>query len=105
VVPGSHKANFAPPKSLLRYEAHRQSVRQVACKAGSAVIFTEALTHGTLPWTGERQRRTLLTRYTRGNMSYLRPRPTPAWATGERERVLFEPPYQQKRFGRPELPE
>ncbi|MBD0300676.1 MAG: mitomycin antibiotics/polyketide fumonisin biosynthesis protein, partial [Tolypothrix sp. T3-bin4] len=35
----------------------------VTVKAGSAVIFTEALTHGTLPWKGKNERRTLFYKY------------------------------------------
>lgn len=35
-------------------------------KAGSAVIFTEALTHGAMPWRANHERRTLLYRYAAG---------------------------------------
>ena len=40
-------------------------------KAGSAVIFTEALTHGTLPWTADHERRALFYRYTPGHMAFV----------------------------------
>jgi hypothetical protein len=103
VVPGSHKGNFTPPKSLLRYEAYRDLVRQVVCPAGSAVIFTEALVHGTLPWRSDSPRRSLLTRYTRATLAYVPPKPPPAWA-GERERKIMEPPYHP-RLKRPVLEE
>jgi len=105
VVPGSHKANFLPPKSLLRYEQYGDNIRQVVSPAGSAVIFTEAITHGTLPWKASHQRRTLLTRYTRANMAYVPPRPTPDWATSERDQILTQQPFKQERFGRKGLPE
>ena len=36
-------------------------------KAGDALIFTEGLTHGTLPWKGKHERRTLLYRYAAGS--------------------------------------
>ncbi len=32
-------------------------------QAGDALIFTEALTHGTLVWQGEHQRRSLIYKY------------------------------------------
>jgi hypothetical protein len=39
VVPGSHKANFNAPQSLSRFEKYQDNVRQICCRAGSAVIF------------------------------------------------------------------
>ena len=38
-------------------------VRRVTGPAGAAVIFTEALTHGALPWTGQGERRTVFFKY------------------------------------------
>jgi hypothetical protein len=104
VVPGSHKANFKPPASLLRVEAYREQIRQIACKAGSAVLFPEAITHGTLPWTSPQPRRTLLTRYTRAHMAYVPVVPPREWA-GEREKLMMEGPYHAGRFNRPALPD
>ncbi len=63
VVPGSHKANFPIPEKLSFYEAHREHVQEVHSQAGDALVFTEALTHGTLVWQGAHQRRSLLYRY------------------------------------------
>ena len=40
--------------------------KHLPMKAGSALIFTEALTHGTLPWTASHERRILLYRYAAG---------------------------------------
>ena len=34
------------------------------------IIFTEVLQHGTLPWTAEHDRRSILWRYSPGNMSF-----------------------------------
>ena len=33
------------------------------------IVFTEALTHGTKPWRGRQQRRTLLYRYAEGHIN------------------------------------
>ena len=38
-------------------------VQQIPMKAGSCCIFTEALTHGTLPWRSAAERRCLIYRY------------------------------------------
>jgi len=39
-------------------------------KAGDAVIFTETLTHATLPWNGDHQRRALLNKFSAGFQAY-----------------------------------
>ena len=71
MVPGSHKSNFACPSSLASLEKPGAWLRNVPQKAGSVVIFTEALTHGTLPWTADHERRALFYRYTPGYMAFV----------------------------------
>ena len=51
-IPGSHKSNYEPPMDVKRLETDLGVVRQVEARAGSAIIFTEALCHGTLPVEG-----------------------------------------------------
>ena len=63
VVPGSHKANLACPREMNRGEKYQEHVVEVNGRAGDAVIFTETLTHGTLPWEAEHQRRALLYKF------------------------------------------
>ena len=69
VVPGSHKAFFNLPPEVRDITAacdrfHDQTggalLKRVPCKAGSALIFTEALSHGCAPWRAPHQRRTML---------------------------------------------
>ena len=55
-VPGSHKSNYPMPDDVALLETDLGIVKQVEAKAGSVIIFTEALAHGTMPWTAERQR-------------------------------------------------
>ena len=43
VAPGSHKANFVTPTSMLLHES--SIMYDYCCPEGSLVIFTEALTH------------------------------------------------------------
>ncbi len=38
--------------------------------AGSVVLFSEALTHGTAPWNGAHQRRTLLYKYCQSHLAW-----------------------------------
>jgi hypothetical protein len=76
-VPGSHKAAFAFPDGWKDLANPHPCVRRVTGSAGSAIIFTEALTHGTLPWRGSDQRRTVFYKYS--------PRPL-AWS-----RTLYDP--------------
>jgi phytanoyl-CoA dioxygenase PhyH len=63
-VPGSHKANLPFPEDWRELEEDRDGlVRAVTGPAGTAIIFTEAMTHGTLPWRGTGERRTLFFKY------------------------------------------
>lgn len=71
-IPGSHKANYPCPLAMRRLEVGRQFVQHVPARAGSAIIFTEALTHGSIPWSGAHERRSVLYRYGPVNMSYSR---------------------------------
>lgn len=43
---------------------------QPATKAGDVVFFSEASTHGTLPWTASHERRAVIYRFAPSNMAY-----------------------------------
>jgi hypothetical protein len=62
-VPGSHKAGFPFPDSWKALADPHPTVRPLTGPAGSAIIFTEALVHGTMPWQGAGERRTLFYKY------------------------------------------
>ncbi|MCB9156465.1 MAG: phytanoyl-CoA dioxygenase family protein [Caldilineaceae bacterium] len=62
-VPGSHKSNFQFPNEWRELEHMQPFMRAVTGPAGTAIIFTEALTHGTLPWAGAGERRTLFFKF------------------------------------------
>jgi hypothetical protein len=70
VLPGSHKANLPCPRDLIQWEKYQEHVVEVNGKAGDAIIFTETLTHGTLPWTADHERRALLYKFSPGCMAY-----------------------------------
>jgi len=62
-IPGSHKAQYDMPGKYYSVEDN-PIARQVPQKAGDVVVFTEALTHGTMPWTtGANERRSVLLKY------------------------------------------
>ncbi len=63
VVAGSHKANFRLPGEHTDLRKPNPLARAVCGRAGSAVIFTEALSHGTLPWRADHQRRTVFFKF------------------------------------------
>lgn len=89
-VPGSHKASFAPVGGALA-----ELEVDVSMAAGDVVVFTEALTHGTSPWQGPEQRRTLLYKYSPGPSSWARDPAVGAEVLDqltERQRRLCQPP-------------
>jgi ectoine hydroxylase-related dioxygenase (phytanoyl-CoA dioxygenase family) len=103
-IPGSHKAMFPMPRRLFQIDGN-PLVRQVPQKAGDVVIFTEALTHGTWPWTDPNgQRRSVLLKYAPHYMQWGQ-KPMDADAVpglSERQRLLLEGAYV---WQRPALPQ
>lgn len=69
-IPGSHKANFPCPRPLQNMEKESPLVQQVPMKAGDCILFTEALTHGTLPWKASHQRRNLFFKYSPKHLTW-----------------------------------
>ena len=97
-IPGSHKSNFPCPEPFKSLEKRGLWLVQPPLKAGDVLIFSEALTHGTLPWTAEHERRSLLFKYSPGHQAWGR-----AYNRGadenmdETQRLLMEPPYVSRR--------
>jgi hypothetical protein len=69
IIPGSHKSDFPLPKAV-RDALCEWPVQQVPLEAGDAAIFTEATTHGAMPWFGQNDRRALLFKYCPGHMQW-----------------------------------
>ncbi len=105
-VPGSHRANLPLPDAL-----PPDDVVEVPLPPGSMLVFTEALTHGTLPWQGRVDRLTVVFKYAPGHIAW---NPAPGYRpdvfgeigsqglvrpehaalrTGSR-RALLHPPYE-----------
>ena len=94
-IPASHKANYECPQAFRDAHEQAECVIVPEVKAGSVVIFTEALTHGTAPWIGRRQRRSLLYKYSPAQQSWSKQhiQPPAGVELTSRQQLLFEPPY------------
>jgi ectoine hydroxylase-related dioxygenase (phytanoyl-CoA dioxygenase family) len=89
-IPGSHKANERLPS-----EVPGSWIKEVPQPAGSVLIFTEALTHGTIRWTAPYERRAVLFKYSPGHVAWARYREPPKtlWRLlSDEQRRLFQPP-------------
>lgn len=88
-IPGSHKAAFSMPHGV------DDLVVGVPLRAGDMVVFTEALTHGTLPWRATHDRLALLYKYAPGHLcwsEYTGWGPAVLDRCSQRQRLLLQPP-------------
>ncbi len=89
-IPGSHRAEEPVP------EGAESLVVEIPQRAGSLLVFTEALVHCTVPWNGSEDRLALLYKYSPGNSTwacYPAARPEVLPLLTPRQRKLVEPPY------------
>ena len=63
LVPGSHKVQEATPAGIRSVEDAMGLVVQPVMEAGDVLFFAETATHGTLPWKGAQERRSVLYKY------------------------------------------
>ncbi len=103
-VPGSHKSNFVRPNPLsavthghwemMDGDALAPGVVIPEAPAGSVVLFSEALTHGTAPWKGTHQRRTLIYKYCQSHIAWSPRRVPPPVSVPltPRQQILFQKP-------------
>jgi ectoine hydroxylase-related dioxygenase (phytanoyl-CoA dioxygenase family) len=103
VVPGSHKSNFPVPPLLADLADHdlAEHVKQPALMKGDCLIFTEAVLHGTLPWTASHQRRTIIYRFAPPGSAYGRGY-HPSWPASaldgmtDAQRAVMESPFHPR---------
>ena len=108
-IAGTHKSNVALPerwRDLSR--GVPDLVTRVPAKPGDAIVFTEALTHGTLPWTAEAVRKTVFYKFsphaTSWSANYLDPDDFRGYADmDDRKMAVLEPP-SARYPGRPTRP-
>lgn len=98
-VPGSHKSSYAFPEEWKQLSNMHPVVRRVTGPAGTAIVFTEALVHGTLPWRGADERRTAFYKYSPAALSwsanFYDPDEYPQLT--ERQRAILESPNARYR--------
>lgn len=99
-IPGSHKAQYRIPPAIQQTPEAWPCVVQPKLPAGSAVLFTESLTHGTAVWEGMHERRTLLFKYCVSQMAWSskRVRPPTGIELTERQQLLLREPADPHRF-------
>jgi len=93
-IPGSHKCNYRLPKAIYDNPELSSQVIIPEAPAGSVILFTESLTHGTYAWSGKHQRRSLLYKYCVSHTAWRPNRvslPDKVEVT-ERQKVLFQGP-------------
>jgi hypothetical protein len=97
-IPGSHKASFPAPESITCVGNASPAAQQIPCPAGSAILFTEALRHGTLGWSAPTERRTLFYKYSPRHLSWWGTYYDPdAFDYTERQRQILRSPYIARR--------
>ena len=100
---GSHKGHLPVPAAWLDLsKGVHPMITRVPARAGTAIIFTEALSHVTLPWTSPSTRTTLFYKYTRQGEAHCGPEHFfhPTGVDGfsgvdDRTRAILSPPSQE----------
>lgn len=93
-IPGSHKSNYKLPEQIDQTPEDFPSVIIPEAPAGSMVIFTESLTHGTAAWNAKHERRSLLYKYCVSHVAWTSrrvERPSNVTLT-KRQDILFREP-------------
>lgn len=71
-IPGSHKSNFSTPKDYFNIQNNPFALR-VPVKAGDAIVFNEAMTHGTWLPKANGRRLAIMMKYTYGHSAFRQP--------------------------------
>ncbi len=99
-IPGSHKSNFKMPQRIQDRPEDTPCVVIPNAPAGSVILFTESLTHGTASWRGPHDRRSLLYKYCVSQISWTNKRvqSPAAIELTPRQKILFCEPSDPHRF-------
>ena len=93
-IPGSHKTNYKLPQQISDAPEEAANVVIPEAPAGSVILFTEALTHGTAAWDAQHERRALLYKYCVSHVAWTARRVLPPSNTEltPRQQILFRDP-------------
>jgi len=99
-IPGSHKSNFKVPRQIHEAPEKAACVIIPEIPAGSVVLFSEAMMHGTALWKADHERRTLLFKYCVSQMAWSKARvlPPPDVPLTPRQRALLTEPADPHTF-------
>ena len=99
-VPGSHKSAYKMPQRVQDDLENSPCVLVPEAPAGSAILFTESLTHGTTAWRGQHQRRALLYKYSVSHLVWINERVQPPadFELTPRQKQLLADPGDPHRF-------
>ncbi len=108
-VPGSHKANLPfPDKWRDLSRGIPDCLTRVPACAGDAIVFTEALTHGTLPWEVDDTRQTLFYKFsphgTTWSADYFNPDDFRHYDDMDNRKLAILEPPNARYSGRPTAP-
>ena len=100
-VPGTHKSLHPMPGDWYRKLETNPVVRHVPMRAGDVLIFTEALTHGTMPWRSTAgERRSVLLKYCPHYMQWAqKPMDSDLEGLTDRQRRILDGAYVWQRTG------
>ena len=93
-IPGSHKSNYRLPQQISENFEESPNVIIPDMPAGSVILFSESLTHGTATWNAMHERRTLLYKYCVSHIAWTSRRvesPTSVEMTPRQQILLREP--------------
>ena len=99
-IPGSHKSTYKMPQQVQDDLEDSPCVLVPEAPAGSAILFTESLTHGTTAWRGRHQRRALLYKYSVSHLVWINERVQPPadFELTPRQKQLLADPGDPHRF-------
>jgi ectoine hydroxylase-related dioxygenase (phytanoyl-CoA dioxygenase family) len=97
-IPGSHKSNFKLPRQIHDAPDKASCVVIPKIPAGSVVLFSEAMMHGTAPWRADHERRTLLDCVSQMAWSRARVLPPPDVPLTPRQQALLTEPADPNTF-------
>lgn len=97
-IPGSHKTLYPVPAQFTEV-TDNPLIKNVELTAGDVLVFTEALTHGTAPWTDAgSERRALLFKYCPHYMQWApKPMNCDIPELTDRQKLILQPPYVAER--------
>lgn len=93
-IPGSHKSSYVLPQQVAEDPEESPLVVMPEAGAGSVILFTESLTHGTAAWRGPHERRALLYKYCVSNTAWTADRVDEPCDVelSTRQKILFHSP-------------